>query len=101
MASDDTRQATEAAEFWQKLNAMVATTAYAKKMYDATRARVLATTALLEEEQHVAAALAEEAHTAAALIEPPSPTLPPPAPAGHIAPLDNDYEAAIIDNIHV
>jgi hypothetical protein len=77
MASDDTRQATEAAEFWQKLNAMVATTTYAKKMYDAARARVLAATALLEEEQHVAAALAEEAHTAAALIEPPSPTLPP------------------------
>jgi hypothetical protein len=100
MASDDTRQATEAAEFWQKLNAMVATTTYAKKMYDAARARVLAATALLEEEQHVAAALAEEAHTAAALIEPPSPTLPP-APADHIAPLDNDYEAAIIDNIHV
>jgi hypothetical protein len=35
-----------------------------------------------------------------ALIEPPSPT-PPPAPASGAAPLDNDYKAAIIANVHV
>jgi hypothetical protein len=79
---------------------MVAAAADAKKKYDAAHAQVLATTALLEEEQRVAAALTEEARTMAALIEPPSPT-PPPAPTGRVAPSDDDYEAAVITNINV
>jgi hypothetical protein len=36
----------------------------------------------------------------ATMIEPPSPT-PPMAPAGDAALLDDDYEAAIIANVHV
>jgi hypothetical protein len=100
MAADDARQAAEAAKFRQKLDTMVAAAADAKK-YDAARAQVLATTALLEEER-AAAALAEKARVAAALIEPPSPMpTPPPAPAGHAAPSDDDYEATVIANIHV
>jgi hypothetical protein len=79
---------------------MVATTTSAKKMYDATRARVLATTSLLEEEQHTAAILTKEAHAVAALIKPPLPT-PPLAPISRTAPSDDDYEATIITNIHI
>jgi hypothetical protein len=41
LAIDDARQATEAIEFWQKLDAMVAVTVDANKYY-ATRAQVLA-----------------------------------------------------------
>jgi hypothetical protein len=48
----------------------------------------------------MAAVLAQVARIAMALIEPPSPT-PPPGPAGRVAPLDDDYEAAIITNIQV
>jgi hypothetical protein len=48
----------------------------------------------------VAAVLAQVARIAMALIEPPSPT-PPPGPAGRVAPLDDDYEAAIVTNIQV
>jgi hypothetical protein len=99
MATDDTRQAAEAAEFRQKLDAMV-TAADAKKKHDAACAWVLAATVLLKEEQCTAAVLAEEARTAVALIEPPSPTSPL-APAGRAAPLDDDYEVAVIANIHV
>jgi hypothetical protein len=50
MATDDDRLATEAVEFRKQLDALVATTANAKKRYDITCARVLATTALLEQE---------------------------------------------------
>jgi hypothetical protein len=71
-----------------------------KNKYDATRAQVLAATALLEEEKCVATVLVEEACTAVALIEPPSHT-PPLAPVGRVAPSDDDYEAVIITNIHV
>jgi hypothetical protein len=96
MATADARQA---AELRQKLDAMVAAAADVKE-YNAARARVLAATVLLEEEQRAATALAEEARAVAALIEPPSP-MPPLAPTGRAAPLDDDYEAAVIANIHV
>jgi hypothetical protein len=56
---------------------MVAAITDAKKKYDAARARVLATTALLEEE-HAVGILAEEACATVALIEPPSPMPPRP-----------------------
>jgi hypothetical protein len=46
------------------------------------------------------AILAEEARVVAALIEPPSPT-PPLTPADRDAPSGDDYEAAVIANIHV
>jgi hypothetical protein len=75
-------------------------TADTKKRYDDARARVLTATALLEEEERATAILIEEACVAAALIEPPSP-MPPPAPAGHAAPSDDEYDAAVIANIHV
>jgi hypothetical protein len=78
MATDDARQAAEDVEFRQKLDAMVATTADANnkyKKYDATHARVLATTALLEE-KCAAAILTEEAHTAVTMIKAPSPKPP-------------------------
>jgi methionyl-tRNA synthetase len=78
MAADDACQATEAAEFRQKLDAMVTTAVDVKKKYDAAHVWVLAATELLEEEQRMAATIAEEARAAAALIEPPSPTPPPP-----------------------
>jgi hypothetical protein len=100
MATDDDRHAAKATEFWKKLDAMVATTVDARKRYDATHARVLAATKLLEEEQRVAAILAKEAHIAAVLIEAPSP-MPPPAPVGHAAPSDDNYEAIVIANIHI
>jgi hypothetical protein len=98
--TDDARQAAEAAEFWQKLDTMVATIADVKKKYDTARAQVLAATALLEEEQCTVVVLTEEAHATVALIEPPSP-MPPLAPASHAAPSDNDYETVVIANIHV
>jgi hypothetical protein len=79
---------------------MVIAATNAKKKYDATHARVLAATALLKQEEHAATALTEEAHAAASLIEPPSPT-PPPAPVSCAALSDDDYEAAVISNIHV
>jgi hypothetical protein len=49
-----------------------------KKKYDTARARVLATTALLEEEEHAAGILVKEACITVALIEPPSPMPPRP-----------------------
>jgi hypothetical protein len=58
---------------------MVATVIDAKKKFDTARAWIL---------------------NVAALIEPPSPTSPP-APASHAVLPDDDYEAAIIANIHV
>jgi hypothetical protein len=70
---------------------MVATTADAKKKYDAARTWVPAATVQLEEEQRTTVILVEEAHTVVALIEPHVPT--PPS--------DDDYEAAVITNIHV
>jgi hypothetical protein len=76
MVIDDAHQAAEAVEFWQKLDATVAAAADAKKKYDTFHTRLLAVTALLEEEDHVFAALAKEARAALALIEPPSPMLP-------------------------
>jgi hypothetical protein len=79
---------------------MVATTTKAKKKYDATHVRVLAATTLSEEEQRATAVLAEEARATAALIEPPLPT-PTPALVGRVAPSDDDYETAVITNIHV
>jgi hypothetical protein len=100
MVVANAHQAIEAAEFRQNVDAMVTDAVDAKKKYDVARAQVLATTALLEEEQHATTALTEEARITAALIEPPSPTLPP-APASRVAPSDDDYEAAIIANIHV
>jgi hypothetical protein len=100
MATDGTRQAAEAVDFCQKLNAMVAATAAVKKKYNTACTRVHPTTALLEEEQRAVAILTEEARAVVALIEPPSPT-PPPAPADHAAPSDDDYEATVIVNIHV
>jgi hypothetical protein len=84
MATNDARQAAKAAEFRQKLDAMVVAAADAKKKYDATRARVLAA----------------EARAAAALIEHPSP-MPPPAPAGRATHSDDDYEATVIANIYI
>jgi hypothetical protein len=99
MATDDARQAAEAVEFRQKLDAMVAAATDTKK-YDVARARVLSTTALLEEEEErTTVVLAEEPHAVVALIEPPAPTLPL-APAGRAAPSDDDYEATVIANIH-
>jgi hypothetical protein len=72
MATDDDRQAVEAAKFRKKLN-----TAATKKRYDVAHARALATTALLEEER-VAAIFTEETRTTAALIEHPlAHSLPP------------------------
>jgi hypothetical protein len=100
VATDDDRQAAEATEFQKKLDAMVTATDDVKKRYDTGHARVLATTTLLEEEEHATTILTKEACTTATLIEPPSPT-PPPAPAGGAAPLDDDYEVAVIANIHV
>jgi hypothetical protein len=100
IATDDARQAAEATEFWQKLDAMVVATTNAKKKYYVARARVLATTALLEEEEHATVVLTEEACTMAALIELPSPT-PAPTLAGRATPSDDDYEAAVIANIHI
>jgi hypothetical protein len=79
---------------------MVAAVVDAKKRYDAARARVLTTTTLLEEEERVAAVLTEEGCTTAALIEPSSPT-PPPVPVSGATPSDDDYEAAVITNVHV
>jgi hypothetical protein len=70
-----------------------------KKKYDATRARVLAATALLEE-GCTAANLAEEARAVVALIEPPSPT-PPLTLVGCASPSDVNYETAVIANIDV
>jgi hypothetical protein len=99
MATDDDRQVAEASEFQKKHDAKVAT-AVVKKRYDTARTRVLATTMLLEEEERAATVLTEEGRTATALIEPPSPT-PPPAPTGCTAPSDDDYEVAVITNIHV
>jgi hypothetical protein len=90
MATDDDRQATEATEFQKKLDAMVID---AKKRYDVARARVLAATVLLEEEERAATVLIEEARATAVLIESPSPT-PPPAPDGHTA-LSDDNDQAI------
>jgi hypothetical protein len=100
VATDDACQAAEATEFWQKLDVMVAAAADAKKKYDTACTWFLAATALLEEEQCAAALLTEEAHATVALIEPPSP-MPTLAPAGHTAPSDDDYEVAVIANIHV
>jgi hypothetical protein len=99
VATDDDRQAAEATEFQKKLDAMVTATDDVKKRYDTGRARVLAATTLLEEEC-VTTVLTKEACTTAALIKPPSPT-PPPAPADGAVPLDDDYEVAVIANIHV
>jgi hypothetical protein len=99
VATDDDRQAAEATEFQKKLDAMVTATNDVKKRYDTGRAWVLAATTLLEEEC-VTTVLTKEACTTAALIKPPSPT-PPPAPAGGAVPLDDDYEVAVIANIHV
>jgi hypothetical protein len=79
---------------------MIAAAADAKKKYDTADARVLAATTLLKEEQCAAAVLTREAHAAAALIEPPSPTLPLDL-TSRAASSDDDYEAAIITNIHV
>jgi hypothetical protein len=100
VATDDDRQAAEATEFQKKLDAMVTATDDVKKRYDTGRAWVLAATTLLEEEECVTTILTKEACTTAALIKPPSPT-PPPAPAGGAVPLDDDYEVAVIANIHV
>jgi hypothetical protein len=97
MANDDARQAAMAVEFQQKLNATVAVAV--KKKYDASRAQILAATVLLEEEQRAAAVLAEEDRATEALIEP-LPMLTP-APTGRATPSDDDYEAAVIANIHV
>jgi hypothetical protein len=84
MATNDARQAAKAAEFRQKLDAMVVAAADAKKKYDATRARVLAA----------------EDRAAAALIKHPSP-MPPPAPDGRATHSDDDYEATVIANIYI
>jgi hypothetical protein len=79
---------------------MVVATVDAKKKYDAACAWVLATTILLKEEQHTAVILIEEARISVAMIEPPSPTLTL-APTGRATRSDDDYEAAVITNIHV
>jgi hypothetical protein len=79
---------------------MVVVAVDAKKKYDAACAWVLATTILLKEEQRTAAVLIEEARISVAMIEPPSPTLTL-APAGRATRSDDDYEAAVITNIHV
>jgi hypothetical protein len=99
-ATDDDCQATEAAEFRKKLDAMVIA-ADMKKRYNTARAWVLAATALLEEEQHAAAVLTVEAHAMATLIKTPSPTLPPPPRPGGVAPSDDDHEATVIANVYV
>jgi hypothetical protein len=97
LATNDDHQAAEATEFLKKLDAMVTTITDVKKWYDVGRNRVLATTALLEEEERTATVLAEEARATAALIEPPLPTLPA-VPTGPATSSNDDYEAA---NIHV
>jgi hypothetical protein len=100
MANNDKRQAAEAAEFKQKLEAMVAAADDTKKKAAAARSRVLAATALLEEEQRAAAALDEVARAAALMIEPPSPS---PVMAVSASQLSDAIksEAAIVANLHV
>jgi hypothetical protein len=99
MAADDDRQAAEVTKSRKKLDTMVTTVANVKKRYDAARTQVLAATTLLEEER-AAAVLTEEACATAALIEPPLPT-PPPVPTSRAAPSNDNYEVAVIANIHV
>jgi hypothetical protein len=79
---------------------MVTTMTDMKKRYDVGCGRVLATTALLEEEEHTATVLAKEARATAALIEPPLPMLPA-VPTGPATSSNDDYEATVIANIHV
>jgi hypothetical protein len=100
MAPDNDRQAVEAIEFQKKLDAMVATTIDAKQRYATAHAQVLSTTALLEGEDRVPVILIEEAHATTTLIEPPS-RASPPAPASRTALWDDDYEVAVIANIHI
>jgi hypothetical protein len=100
MAPDNDRQAVEATEFRKKLDAMVATAIDVKQRYAAAHAQVLSTTALLEGEDRAPVILIEEAHATTTLIEPPS-CASPPAPASRTALSDDDYEVAVIANIHI
>jgi hypothetical protein len=100
MAPDNDRQAVEATEFRKKLDAMVATTIDAKQRYATAHAQVLSTTALLEGEDRAPVILIEEAHATTTLIEPLS-RASPPAPSSRTALSDDDYEVAVIANIHI
>jgi hypothetical protein len=79
---------------------MVATTIDAKQRYATAHAQVLSTTALLDGEDRAPVILIEEAHATTTLIEPPS-RASPPAPASRTALSDDDYEVAVIANIHI
>jgi hypothetical protein len=100
MAQDDDRQVAEAAEFRQKLEAMVVAAEDAKKKATAARTRVLAAAALLEQEQSTAAALDEAARATVRLIEPPAPPSNP-APDSSSSSNADKYEAVVITNLHL
>jgi hypothetical protein len=100
MAQDDNRQVAEAAEFRQKLEAMVVVAKDAKKKAAAARTHVLAAVALLEQEQRVVAQLDEAARVAVCLIKPPAPPSNPMLDNSLSSNLD-DYEAAVIVNLHL
>jgi hypothetical protein len=97
---DDDRQVAEAVEFRQNLEAMVAAAEEAKKKAAAARTSVLAAAVLLEQEQRAATVLDEAAQAAVQLIEASAPPSTP-APDGSSSLTDDDYEAAIIANLHV
>jgi hypothetical protein len=100
MAQDDDHQVVEAAEFRQKLEAMVAVVEEAKKKAAAARTRVLAAAVLLEEKQHAATVLDEAARAVVWLIEAPAPPSTLALDGSSSSTADN-YEAAVITNLHV
>jgi hypothetical protein len=100
MGEDNNRQVADAAEFQQKLEAMVAAAEDAKKKAAAACTWVLTAVALLEQEQRGAATLDEAAQAAVRLIKAPIPpsTLAPGSSSSLNA---DDYKAAVITNLHV
>jgi hypothetical protein len=100
MAQDDYQQVAETTEFRQKLEAMVAAAEDAKKKAVVARTPVLAAIVLLEQEQRAAAQLDAAARAAVRLIEP----LAPPSnrvPDNSSSSNPDDYEAAVIANLHL